>query len=183
MNKIIRNFFNQSTEVVAQNLLGKLLIKKLKHDYQIGRIVETEAYLGEHDLACHASKGVTNRTKTMYGEPGHAYVHLIYGMYHCFNVVTEPKGHGSAVLIRALEPVLNINLKTDGPGKLCRALDINRAHDGMDLTADEFYFAYPDQHEEISMISTQRIGVQYAKEWALKPLRYYIKNNSYISKP
>lgn len=160
MNKIKRAFFNQKTELVAQKLLGTFLIKKLKNDYQIGRIVETEAYLGEHDLACHTSKGITKRTKTMFGEPGHAYVYLIYGMHHCFNVVTEPKGQGCAVLIRALEPVLNISLKTDGPGKLCRALDIHRAHDGLDLTDDEIFFAYQkrmknflwSQHRELVFI-------------------------------
>ena len=182
MQKIEPHFYRQKTETVAKSLLGMLLVKKYKNDFQIGRIVETEAYLGTHDLACHTSKGFTKRNKTMFGEPGHAYVYLIYGIHHCFNIVTEPAGHGAAVLIRAIEPVKNIALRTNGPGLLCKSLDIDRTYDGKDLTGDEIFCIYPDSKEEFSIIAKPRIGVQYAKEWALKPLRFYIENNPFVSR-
>ena len=104
MNKLHRVFYERDTVTVAKELLGKYLI----HEDRIGKIVEVEAYIGQHDLAAHSSKGLTPRTKVLYGTAGHAYIYLIYGMYYCTNVVTETEGIGTGVLIRALEPIQNI---------------------------------------------------------------------------
>ncbi|MCC2645189.1 MAG: DNA-3-methyladenine glycosylase, partial [Burkholderiales bacterium] len=120
MYKLEYEFYNRDTQLVARELLGKYLIHKYNNIEMIGRIVETEAYIGAHDLAAHSAKGLTDRTKIMFGKAGFAYVYLIYGIHHCMNVVTEEEGAGCAVLIRALEPVANINAKTSGPGLLCK---------------------------------------------------------------
>src|SRR6185437_9358325 len=117
-----RLFYDRDAETVARALLGKLLAHRVDGTLRVGRIVESEAYLGPHDLAAHSARGRTARTEVMFGPPGHAYVYLIYGMHHCLNVVTEAEGHAAAVLIRALEPVQNIEGRTSGPGLLCRAL-------------------------------------------------------------
>ncbi len=113
---------------MAVDLLGKCLVSVAGGRRRWGRIVETEAYLGPHDLACHASRGRTARTEVMFGPPGHAYVYFIYGMHYCVNVVTERAGHAAAVLIRALEPGPGVLGQTDGPGRLCKALGIDRTH-------------------------------------------------------
>jgi DNA-3-methyladenine glycosylase len=147
-----------------------------------GRIVEVEAYLGSHDRAAHSAKGLTPRTSVMFGPPGHAYVYLIYGMHHCLNVVTEPEGHGSAVLIRALEPVSKISDKTCGPGLLCKALGVDRSLNGTDLLGDRLYIA--DVGTEGFRINKRpRIGVDYAGAWARRLLRFYIRGNAHVSKP
>ena len=109
----------------------------------IGRIVEVEAYLGPHDLASHSSRGLTARTRVMFGPPGHAYVYLVYGMHCCMNVVTEREGHASAVLVRAVEPVRNVEGSTRGPGRLCKAMHIDRRLNGHDLISDDFFIADP----------------------------------------
>jgi DNA-3-methyladenine glycosylase len=132
LQKLPRDFYARDPILVARELLGKFLVHNSHGIERIGRIVEVEAYLGPHDLAAHSSKGLTPRTQALFGPPGHAYVYLIYGMYHCFNTVT---GHGSGVLLRALEPVKNIEDKTQGPGLLCRAMGIDKSHYGHDLTS------------------------------------------------
>jgi hypothetical protein len=119
MQTLPHSFYDRDAENVARDLLGKLIVRRVDHRMLIGRIVETEAYLGPHDLAAHSSKGRTARTAVMFGPPGHAYVYLIYGMHHCLNVVTGPGDHASAVLIRALEPVENLSATASGPGRLC----------------------------------------------------------------
>ncbi|HEV2694295.1 MAG TPA: DNA-3-methyladenine glycosylase, partial [Verrucomicrobiae bacterium] len=149
---------------------------------RIGKIVETEAYLGEHDLAAHSSKGFTERTKVMFGPPGHAYVYLIYGMHNCMNVVTEREGHASAVLLRAVEPVKNLEGRTCGPGLLCRAMKIDRGLNAYDLLSDDFFIAAPDTMEKISILKGPRIGVDYAKHWAKRHLRFYLKGNPFVSR-
>src|SRR6266446_2380166 len=126
MRKLPRSFYDRDTILVAKELLGKHLVHVSDGVERVGRVVEVEAYLGPHDLAAHSAKGLTERTKVMFGPPGHAYVYLIYGMYYCMNVVTEREGHASAVLLRALEPAKNIEGKTSGPGLLCNALRIDR---------------------------------------------------------
>ena len=169
--------------LVARDLLGKLLVHQHHGLERIGRIVEVEAYLGEHDLAAHSSKGLTERTKTMFGPPGFAYVYLIYGVHHCMNVVTERAGHASAVLLRAVEPVNYLAGKTSGPGLLCRAMGIDRRLNGHDLLSDDFFIAAPDVAEKFSIVKRPRIGVDYAKHWAKRRLRFYVNGNPFISRP
>ena len=150
---------------------------------RVGKIVEVEAYLGPHDLAAHSARGLTERNKIMFGPPGHAYVYFIYGMYFCMNVVTEREGHASAVLLRAIEPVKNIAGRTCGPGLLCRALNIDRRLNGHNLLSDDFFIAEPDAAESVSIIKCPRIGVDYAGHWAKRHLRFYIKDNPFVSRP
>lgn len=182
MQKLPRAFYDRDTIVVARELLGKWLVHKTDGIERIGKIVEVEAYLGEHDLAAHSSKGRTNRTKIMFGPPGHAYVYLIYGMHHCMNVVTERDGHAAAVLLRAVEPVKNLEGRTCGPGLLCRALGIDRRLNGHDLLSEDFYLAEPDEAEKFSIVKRPRIGVDYARHWAKRLLRFYIKGNPFVSR-
>lgn len=182
MQKLPRRFYDRDTVIVARELLGKFLVHKSRGGEHVGKIVEVEAYLGEHDLAAHSSKGLTKRTKIMFGPPGHAYVYFIYGMHHCLNVVTEREGHASAVLLRALEPVRNIAGKTSGPGLLCRALGVDRRLNGHDLLSDDFFIAAPDRPGKISVVKRPRIGVDYAKHWARRHLRFYIKGNPFVSR-
>jgi DNA-3-methyladenine glycosylase len=149
---------------------------------RIGKIVEVEAYLGVDDLAAHSSKGITKRTQIMYGPPGYAYIYLIYGMHHCMNVVTEPAGNGTAVLIRALEPIQNLSGNTRGPGLLCKAMGIDLRFYGRDFCSDDFYIAARPADQHFAIARKPRIGVSYAGEWALKPLRFYIEGNEFISR-
>ena len=183
MQKLPRSFYDRDTQLVARELLGKCLVHKLAGGERVGKIVEAEAYLGPHDLAAHSSKGLTARTQTMFGPPGHAYVYFIYGMYFCMNVVTERAGHASAVLLRALEPVQNIEGKTSGPGLLCRAMGIDRRLNGHDLLSDDLFIAEPETAEKFSIVKRPRIGVAYAKHWAKRHLRFYIKGNPFVSRP
>lgn len=182
MRKLPHSFYARDTIEVARDLLGKYLVRVVDGVERVGRIVETEAYIGAHDLASHSSKGITARTKVMYGPPGYAYVYLIYGMYHCMNVVTEGEGNGAAVLLRALEPVKNIHAKTTGPGLLCKALEIDKRFNGQDLLSDDLYIATPRTEEKFTIIERARVGVDYAGEWAAKELRFYIEGNAFVSR-
>jgi len=183
MQILPKAFYDRDAECVARDLLGKLLVRRVDHRRQIGRIVETEAYLGPHDLAAHSARGRTTRTEVMFGPPGHAYVYLIYGMHHCLNVVTGPGDHASAVLLRALEPVSNIDTSASGPGRLCRALDIDRRLNGHDLTTGELVLAEPaDLAGHFEIEARPRVGVDYSGEWAHKPLRFCIAGNRFISR-
>jgi DNA-3-methyladenine glycosylase len=182
MQKLPRAFYNQDTIVVAKELLGKFLVHKSHGVKRVGKIVEVEAYLGPHDLAAHSAKGRTKRTEIMFGPPGQAYVYLIYGMYHCMNVVTEREGHASAVLLRAIEPVENIEGRTCGPGLLCRAMKIDRRLNAHDLLSNNFHIAAPEKSELFSTMKSPRIGVDYAKHWAKRHLRFYIKGNPFVSR-
>ena len=182
MQKLPRHFYDRETSLVAQELLGKLIVHKAGNVRRIGKIVEVEAYLGEHDLAAHSTKGLTARTKTMFGPPGHAYVYLIYGMYHCMNVVTEREGHASAVLLRAVEPVKNVEGRTQGPGLLCRAMHIDKRLNAHDLLSDNFHVAAPPASESFTLVKRPRVGVDYAKHWAKRHLRFYIKGNPFVSR-
>lgn len=169
--------------VVARELLGKYLVLRSGDQEHIGRIVEVEAYLGPHDLAAHSSRGLTERNKVMFGPPGHAYVYLIYGMYFCMNVVTEREGHASAVLLRAIEPVKNVEGRTQGPGLLCRAMRIDKRLNGHDLLSHDFYLAAPANTKPSVIVKRPRIGVDYAGHWAKRHLRFYLKGNPFISRP
>ncbi|MDA8421138.1 MAG: DNA-3-methyladenine glycosylase [Pseudomonadota bacterium] len=182
MRRLGRAFYARDTVVVAQGLLGTFLIHKQRGVERIGRIVEVEAYLGPHDLAAHSARGQTARTRVMFGPPGHAYVYLIYGMYCCMNVVTEPAGHASAVLLRALEPVQNVRGRTQGPGLLCNAMGIDLRLNAHDLTSDKLYIASQSSSEPFRIVKRPRIGVDYAGMWARRLLRFYIRGNPYISK-
>ncbi|MFO0910467.1 MAG: DNA-3-methyladenine glycosylase [Isosphaeraceae bacterium] len=178
-----RSFYDRETEVVARALLGRLLAHRINGELRIGRVVETEAYLGPHDLAAHTSKGRTPRTEVMFGPPGYAYVYRIYGMYDCLNAVTEREGHGSAVLIRALEPVENVTDRTSGPGLLCRALGITRERNRADLLGPDLFFADdPTSRPTFEVVARPRIGVDYAGEWAERPLRFYVASSRHISR-
>ncbi len=182
MRKLPRSFYDRDTITVAKELLGKYLVHVVGGKEYIGKIVEVEAYLGAQDLAAHSSKGLTKRTQVMYGPPGHAYVYLIYGMYYCVNVVTEQAGNGTAVLLRALEPIKNIDAATNGPGRLCKAMHITKHLYGHDLLSNDFYVAADANENPISIIKKPRIGVDYAKHWAKRLLRFYIKNNPFVSR-
>lgn len=182
MRKLPRAFYDRDTIAVARDLLGKCLVHVARGVERIGRIVEVEAYLGPHDLAAHSARGLTERTQVMFGPPGHAYVYMIYGMYFCMNVVTEREGHASAVLLRAVEPVANIEERTQGPGLLCRAMRIDRRLNGHDLTGNNFYIATPTKSEPVTIVKRPRVGVDYAGHWAKRHLRFYIKGNPFISK-
>lgn len=182
MIKLKRDFFDRDTCTVARDLLGKWLVHHVEDEERIGRIVEVEAYLGPGDLAAHSARGPTPRTRAMFGPPGHAYVYLIYGMHHCVNIVTEGVGSGTGVLLRAIEPVRNVAGNTRGPGLLTRAMGLNLTHYGHDLCSENFYVAQPENSEPVTVVERPRVGVHYAGDWADKPLRFYIKDNPFISK-
>ena len=164
-------------------MLGKHLVLIADGVERVGRIVEVEAYLGPHDLAAHSAHGRTPRNQVMFGPPGHAYVYFIYGMYFCMNVVTEREGHASAVLLRALEPVKNVAGRTCGPGLLCRAMGIDKRLNAYDLLSDDFFITAPLQAERLVIVKRPRIGVDYARHWAKRHLRFYLKGNPFVSRP
>ena len=182
MRKLPREFYDRDTELVARELLGKHLVHVSGGVERIGRIVETEAYLGPHDLAAHSARGRTARTEVMFGPPGHVYVYMIYGMHFCMNVVTQREGLASAVLLRALEPVKNLETRAKGPGLLCRAMHIDKRHNGQDLVSEHLYIAEPADARRFTIVKRPRVGVDYAKHWARRLLRFYIKGNAHISR-
>ncbi|MGQ0695185.1 MAG: DNA-3-methyladenine glycosylase [Nitrospiraceae bacterium] len=174
---ITRGYFNRPTLTVARSLIGKYLVRQNGKGMTAGKIIEVEAYIGPQDKACHASKGRTPRTDVLFGPPGISYVYLIYGMYHCLNVVTERAGFPAAVLIRAVE--INGAL-IDGPGRLCRALEIDRSLDRLDMTSGESLW-FEDRGATIprgKIGMFPRIGVDYAGEWAKKPWRFRLRTSS-----
>ena len=182
LQKLPREFYDRDTIAVAHDLLGKCLVHRNKGVTRVGRIVEVEAYLGPHDLAAHSARGLTPRTRVMFGPPGHAYVYLIYGIYCCMNVVTQAEGKASAVLLRALEPVRNVEGRTQGPGLLCRAMGIDRQLNGHDLTSTGFYIASDGFAASAKIVKRPRIGVDYAGHWAKRLLRFYLRGNPYVSR-
>lgn len=177
------SFYYRPALEVATDLLGQVLVHEVAGVTRKGRIVEVEAYIGVQDLACHASKGKTPRTEVMFGPAGRAYVYLIYGMYHCFNVVTGAEGEAAAVLIRAVEPLCGISDKTDGPGKLCRAMGIHRGHNGLPLSSSPLYFERGENVPPSRIQEGPRIGVHYAGVWAKKPFRLWERENPFVSRP
>ena len=180
--RLPRRFYDRDTVQVAHELLGKHLVHVVAGVERVGRIVEVEAYLGPHDLAAHSSKGLTKRTRVMFGPPGHAYVYLIYGMHWCVNVVTQAEGTASAVLLRALEPVRNVEARTQGPALLCKAMAIDGRLNGHDLLSDDLYVAAPKNEPPIRIVKRPRIGVDYAGHWARRLLRFYIRGNPFVSR-
>lgn len=204
MKKLKRSFYSRDTLQVAEELLGKYLVRKQQGKVLIGKIVEVEAYMGEQDKAAHSYGGRrTERNEVMYGEAGHIYVYFIYGMHYCFNVITEKLNVPRGVLIRALEPIEGMELMslnrykkqleelssreiknlTNGPAKLCSALSITREHNGMDLCKNDFYIAEDGEKEkDLEIVRTTRINIDYAEEARYYPWRFYIKDNAYVSK-
>lgn len=183
MRKLPRSFYDRDTLVVAHELLGKHLVHVVAGVERVGRIVEVEAYLGPHDLAAHSARGLTRRTRVMFGPPGHAYVYLIYGMHWCMNVVTQAEGTACAVLLRAVEPVKNIEGRTQGPALLTRAMGIDGRLNGHDLLGDELFVRDTRDDAPIRMVKRPRIGVDYAGHWARRLLRFYIRGNAFVSRP
>lgn len=191
--KLVRSFYEQATIDVAKQLLGKYLVHQRPDGAAVGRIVETEAYVGPQDLACHASKGRTARTEVMFGPAGHAYVYFIYGFHNMLNLVTEVKDYPAAVLIRAAEPVAGVDLMkvrrkleklrdlANGPGKLCQAFAIDRTLNGADLCDGPLYVE--DRNEPAPKFqSTPRIGVDYAGKWKDKRLRFLVCGSEFVSR-
>jgi DNA-3-methyladenine glycosylase len=181
LKKLGHSFFRRDATTLARDLIGTVLVHRVRGKEYRARIVETEAYVGPRDLASHSSKGRTKRTEVMFGPPGHAYVYLIYGMYEMFNIVAGKTRSGQAVLVRAAEPLDNWEADLSGPGKLTRALKITRSENGMDLTGDRlFLLGDPDYRTRVKR--TKRIGVEYAKEWKDALLRFYDAKNPSVSK-
>jgi DNA-3-methyladenine glycosylase len=189
-----RSFYSRSTLQVAEDLIGKVLVRNFDGRRLSGRIVETEAYVGPHDLACHASKGHTPRTSIMFGPPGYAYVYMIYGFYFCLNVVTERKGHPAAVLIRGIEPLENLDFMrqlrnnperdtniASGPGKLCMAMSIDKRLNGEDLLGQTLWIE-DRRLDSTPILTSPRVGVDYAGEYKDKPWRFFLANNPHVSK-
>jgi DNA-3-methyladenine glycosylase len=183
---------------VARALLGKVLAHETPEGRVAGRIVEVEAYRGPRDRAAHSAGGRrTARNETMYGDPGHAYVYFVYGMHHCVNVVTRPAGIPEAVLIRALEPLDGIALMRvrrgipdgpdwrlcRGPGTLCQALGLTRAHDGLDLVAGPLRVLDAPALPAAAVARTSRIGVAYAGADAFRPWRFLVRGSAAVSGP
>jgi DNA-3-methyladenine glycosylase len=179
-----RDFYARRTLTVARELIGMHLVRMYRGKQLIGRIVETEAYQGPQDQAAHSARGQTARNEVMFGPPGHAYVYLIYGMWDCVNVVTREQGVPHAVLIRAVEPLANINAKTWGPGLLCKAMHIDRALSGIDLCTDDapkLWIEAPPASSRCRIARAPRIGVDYAGDWAHKPWRFFDRHSPYVS--
>jgi len=200
--KLTREFYARETLEVARELLGKILVHEVNGVKLRGKIVETEAYIGSIDKACHAYGGKkTPRLETLYGRPGIAYVYFIYGMYHCFNVITKEEGFPEGVLIRAIEPIdgleemshlrfkknyneltkAQIKNLTTGPSKLCIAMNINKENNKQDLCTSGLYIEDILEKERIEIIEDKRIGIDYAEEAKDFLWRFYIKNSIWVS--
>ena len=182
-----RAFYNRPAIEVARALLGKVLV----HGPTAGAIVETEAYLGGDDLASHSSRGITDRTRVIFGPPGHAYVYFIYGMYECLNLVAEPEGQPGCVLVRALEPVAGLETMrrrrpaarkvedlASGPGKLTLAMGITRAQNGADVTRGALVVREPAEPRAVEITVTPRVGISQCADL---PLRFLVRGNRFVS--
>ena len=188
MSVLNRQFYSRPPVVVARELLGKVLV----HGAVSGRIVETEAYLGEGDGAAHSAAGLTPRTRVIFGPPGHAYVYFIYGMYDCLNIVTEREGAAGCVLIRAVEPLTGLTLMrrrrpaarriedlANGPGKLTRAFAITLEHNGADVTRGPITVQSPADGKSVEIAVSSRVGITMSADL---PLRFFVKGNRFVSR-
>lgn len=200
--KLQRSFYARDTLLVAKELLGKVLVHEVNGVKLKGKIVETEGYIGSIDKACHAYGGrKTPKLQPLYGKPGIAYVYFIYGMYHCFNVITKREGEPEGVLIRAVEPIEGLdemsklrykksyeeipkskkkNLTT-GPSKMCIALNINKENNKQDLCNGNLYIENSKKEEKFEIAEAKRIGIDYAEEAKDFLWRFYIKDNNWVS--
>lgn len=201
MKMLDRKFYDRDSTVVARELLGKVLVHEIGGRKIAAKIVELEAYMGTEDQAAHSYGGKrTPAIEIMYGGPGFSYVFVIYGMHYCFNIVTNKEGNPQAILIRAVEPIEGFDFMaqkrfgktydqlsksqakdlTNGPGKLCKALAIDKGLNGEDLCGERLY-VIEGEDEEFNIVSTTRVGVDYAKEAKDYPWRFYIEGNKYVS--
>jgi len=191
--KLPRSFYARPVLTVARDCIGKILVRRTPEGLTGGRIVECEAYRGPTDLAAHSSRGRTKRTEAMFGPPGRAYVYLLYGVSWAFNIVVAKEGEPHAVLVRALEPSIGLDLMaarrglpahsrllTNGPGKLCHALGITRDDYGRDLAGDELYLL---DGPRTAIARSPRINVDYAGDWAARPWRFFERGNRFVSVP
>jgi DNA-3-methyladenine glycosylase len=169
--KLGREFFEQGAKELAAGLVGVIMVRRVGRSLLRARIVETEAYLGPRDLASHSSKGRTARTEVMFGPAGHAYVYFVYGMHWMFNIVAGVTGEAEAVLVRAAEPLDGWEVELTGPAKLARAFGISRAENRLDLTGDEIYFVADSEYRP-QIVKAKRVGVDYAKHWKDRLLRF-----------
>jgi DNA-3-methyladenine glycosylase len=190
MARLERPWFARDALRVARALIGCFIVHEGDapggghgRALRVSRIVETEAYRGPRDLACHARAGLTRRTRSLLGEEGHAYVFFIYGMHECFNVTCLGVGEGHAVLVRAGEPTSGFDehARLDGPGRFARAMGLTRAQDGQDLTRPPIYVCGRAARPRIAV--TPRVGVAYSGEWADRPWRFYDPSSPHVSRP
>lgn len=195
--KLSKTFYCRDLLTVAKELLGKVLVKKNPKNLLVARVVEVEAYDGEIDKAAHSYGGKTERNKVMFNEGGYFYVYLTYGIHHCCNIVTGFEDKGTAVLIRAVEPLkgLDVMIKsrfgrklkndteiinlTSGPGKVCKALGINKNHSGLDLTGDKIFLLDQPKVKASEIGISKRIGITRSTNY---PWRFYIKENQFLSR-
>lgn len=191
-NSLPREFYEVPALELARKLIGRLLVSRINDKFTAGLIVETEAYLSANDPASHAARGKTPRTAVQWGPPGFSYVYLIYGMYHCMNIVSDPVGTAGCVLLRAIEPIHGIEnmrlrrprAKTkiqlgNGPGKLTAALGVKRQHNAIDLTQKLLFVCDYDENQNFDIVQSSRIGLTEGLEL---PYRFYIQGNSFVSK-
>lgn len=184
-------FYDRATELVARELLGAVIQCTTPEGVTRARIVETEAYTGPEDPACHAAAGLTSRTTHLFGPPGQAYVYFIYGMYWCFNAVTRERGHGAAVLVRAVHPIDGFDLMrrrrprarrdrdlTNGPGKLCLAMGITGAMNGTSLRSGPIVIRAGEPVPDDQVVITPRIGITRAADW---PMRFFVRDDPFVS--
>ncbi len=194
--KLPKNFYQKDPVKLAPKLLGKIMVRKLGSKYLTGKIVEVEAYRGKDDQAAHTYSGKTKRNEVMFREGGYLYVYFTYGMHFCSNIVCDKKDEGAAVLIRAIEPIEEIETMafnrygkniisekekinlTNGPAKLCEALKIKREENGLDLTKEQIFLVEGEKIPKQEIVATKRIGIKKSVEL---PWRFYIKDNPYVS--
>ena len=192
--RLEREFYLTDGITLAKKLLGKIIVRKVDNKILKARIVETEAYMGAIDKAAHSYQNRrTQRTEPMFLEGGHVYIYLIYGMYHCFNITANKKDIPEAVLIRAVEPIENIEYMkelrkvkrekdiSNGPGKLTKALSIDKNINSFDLTNNNEIWLEDDNYKIEKIIEAKRVGIDYAEEYTHKLWRFYISDNPHIS--
>jgi DNA-3-methyladenine glycosylase len=182
---VTSDFFLRDARHLARALIGAYVVRSVAGSIKVSRVVETEAYRGPKDAACHARAGLTRRTRSLLGPPGHAYVFLVYGMHECFNVVCLGEGRGHAVLVRAGEPTLGFapGVRLDGPGRFARALGITRADDDADLMCPPTYLSPRSGRRRLRIGVTPRVGVAYAGLVADKPWRFFDPASPHVSRP
>jgi DNA-3-methyladenine glycosylase len=185
--RLPRAWYQRDALVVARSLIGCLLVHEDSDGGppRVARIVETEAYCGPKDLACHARAGLTRRTRTLLGEEGHAYVYFVYGMHDLLNATCGGSGRGHAVLLRAAEPLrgLEMGARLDGPGRLARGMGVTRALDGHDLVEPPLYVCARPEKKPPKVAISARVGVAYSGEWADRPWRFYDAASRHVSRP